>query len=137
MFYNYCPTGVLLYDALGWKVSMPKDIHGLKGSCLVIPCSFSYTSNPPRNPRRVVWYRQDSKGLPLVYDTLHPNNVNEMFRGKTDLYGESESDCSLLIKNLGLSHNGEKLYTRIDPENIVWQNYETDDATSTVLVDGM
>uniref|UniRef100_A0A9J8C1D0 Ig-like domain-containing protein n=1 Tax=Cyprinus carpio carpio TaxID=630221 RepID=A0A9J8C1D0_CYPCA len=126
---------VLLYDALGWEVSMPKDIHGLKGSCLVIPCSFSYKSNPPRNPRRVVWYRRDSKGLPLVYDYLYPYNVNEKYRGKTDLYRESDWDCSLLIKNLESSHNGEKLYTRIDPENIAWQNYETDDATTTVLID--
>ncbi|RXN21701.1 myelin-associated glyco -like isoform X2 [Labeo rohita] len=128
-------TGILLYDALGWEVSMPKDIHGLKGSCLVIPCSFSYKSNPPKNPRRVVWYERDSKGSPLVYDRLHPNDVNEKFKGKTGLYGESDWDCSLLIKNLELSHNREKLYTRIDPENIAWQNYETDDATSTVLVD--
>ncbi|XP_059369941.1 uncharacterized protein LOC132107763 isoform X2 [Carassius carassius] len=125
---------VLLYDALGWEVSMPKDIHGLKGSCLVIPCSFNYKSNPPKNPRRVVWYQQDSKGS-LVYDPLHPDNVIEKFRGKTDLYGESDLDCSLLIKNLESSHNGEKLYTRIDPENIAWQNYETDDATCTVRVD--
>ncbi|XP_073674445.1 uncharacterized protein [Garra rufa] len=126
---------ILLYDALGWEVSMPKDIHGLKGSCLVIPCSFTYISNPPKNPRRVVWYQRDSKGSPLVYDPLHPNKVDEKFSGKTDLYGESDWDCSLLIKNLEPSHNGEKLYTRIDPENIAWQNYETDDATSTVLVD--
>ncbi|XP_073674442.1 uncharacterized protein [Garra rufa] len=126
---------ILLYDALGWEVSMPKDIHGLKGSCLVIPCSFRYKSNPPKNPRRAVWYQRDSKGSPLVYDPLYPNNVDEKFRGKTDLYGESDWDCSLLIKNLEMFYNEEKLYTRIDPENIAWQNYEIDDATSTVLVD--
>ncbi|KAK2880772.1 hypothetical protein Q8A67_018040 [Cirrhinus molitorella] len=128
---------ILLYDALGWEVSMPKDIHGLQGSCLVIPCSFSYKSNPPKNPRSIFWYQRDSKlseGT-LVYDPLHPNNVNERFRGKTDLYGKSDWDCSLLIKNLEPSLSGEKLYTRIDPENIAWQNYETDDATSTVIVD--
>ncbi|XP_052432245.1 uncharacterized protein LOC127972633 isoform X2 [Carassius gibelio] len=125
---------VLLYDALGWEVSMPKDIHGLKGSCLVIPCSFKYKSNPPKNPRRVVWHQRDSKSS-LVCDPSHPDNVNEKFRGKTDLYGESDWDCSLLIKNLEWSHNGQKLYTRIDPENIAWQNYETDDATTTVLVE--
>ncbi|KAL0174937.1 hypothetical protein M9458_030905, partial [Cirrhinus mrigala] len=68
---------VLLYDALGWKVRMPKDIHGLKGSCLVIPCSFNYTSNPPANPRRVVWYQWVSKGYPLVYDPRFPNDVIE------------------------------------------------------------
>uniref|UniRef100_A0A671KFJ4 Si:dkey-238d18.12 n=1 Tax=Sinocyclocheilus anshuiensis TaxID=1608454 RepID=A0A671KFJ4_9TELE len=130
-------VGILLYDALGWEVSMPKDIHGLKGSCLVIPCSFSYKSNPPKNPRRVVWYQWVSTGYPLVYDAWYPHDVIGKFRGKTDLYGKSDWDCSLLIKNLEPSHNGEKLYTRIDPENIAWQNYETDDATSTVLVDGV
>ncbi|XP_043114180.1 uncharacterized protein LOC122358440 isoform X2 [Puntigrus tetrazona] len=126
---------VLLYDALGWEVSLPKDIHGLQGSCLVIPCYFTYKSNPPKNPRSVVWYLRGSKGLTSVYDPMNPYNVNEKFRGKTDLYGESNWDCSLLIKTLESSHNGEKLYTRIDPENIAWKNYETDDATSTVLVD--
>ncbi|KAL1261101.1 hypothetical protein QQF64_008928 [Cirrhinus molitorella] len=128
---------ILLYDALGWEVSMPKDIHGLKGSCLVIPCSFRYKSNPPKNPRSIFWYQRDSKVSEgtLVYDPLDPNNVNEKFRGKTDLYGKSDWDCSLLIKNLEPSLSGEKLYTRIDPKNIAWQNYENDDATSTVIVD--
>uniref|UniRef100_A0A671SEV8 Ig-like domain-containing protein n=1 Tax=Sinocyclocheilus anshuiensis TaxID=1608454 RepID=A0A671SEV8_9TELE len=71
---QYC---VLLYDALGWEVRMPRDIHSLKGSCLVIPCSFNYKSNPPKNPRRVVWYQWDSKGLPLVYDPLLLGNPDE------------------------------------------------------------
>ncbi|XDV31915.1 hypothetical protein PO909_002839, partial [Leuciscus waleckii] len=89
--------GVLLFDTLAWEVKMPKDIHGLQGSCLVIPCSFSYTSNPPTNPRRVVWYQWVSKGYPLVYDSWYPNDVIEKFRWKTDLYRKSSWDCSLLI----------------------------------------
>uniref|UniRef100_A0A673LUB8 Ig-like domain-containing protein n=1 Tax=Sinocyclocheilus rhinocerous TaxID=307959 RepID=A0A673LUB8_9TELE len=86
---------VLLYGALAWEVRMPKEIHGLKGSCLVIPCSFSYTAYPPANPRRVVWYQWVSKGYPLVYDPWYPNNVIEKFKGNTDLYGNSSWDCSL------------------------------------------
>ncbi|KAK2880769.1 hypothetical protein Q8A67_018037 [Cirrhinus molitorella] len=127
--------GVLLYDALGWEVRMPKDIHGLQGSCLVIPCSFSYTSNPPKNPRRVVWYQWVSKGYPLVYDPLHADNVIEKFRRKTDLFGDPSSGvCSLLIKNLEPSHHGEKIYAWIDPENVGSRTYVFYDVTSTIFV---
>ncbi|XP_052432709.1 sialoadhesin isoform X2 [Carassius gibelio] len=127
---------VLLHDTLGWIVSMPKQIHGLKGSCLVIPCSFSYTSYPPVNPNRIVWYQYVSRGYPLVYDPWNPNDVILKFRGKTDLYRNPYSwDCSLLIKNLEQSHHGEKLYTWIDPENVGKSTYAFYDVTSTIQVD--
>ncbi|XP_016128434.1 sialoadhesin-like isoform X2 [Sinocyclocheilus grahami] len=126
---------VLLYDVLAWEVRMPKEIHGLKGSCLVIPCSFSYTAYPPANPRRVVWYQWVSKGYPLVYDPWYPNNVIEKFKGNTELYGNSSWDCSLLIKNVEPSHHGEKLYTWIDPETVGKSTYAFYDVTSTILVD--
>ncbi|XP_073671647.1 uncharacterized protein [Paramisgurnus dabryanus] len=128
---------VLLYETLAWEVRMPTEIHGLKGSCLVIPCSYSYTSNPPTNPRRVVWYQWVSRGYPLVCDPLNPDSVIDKFRGKTDLYNPTNSDwdCSLLIKSVDLSHNGERLHTWIDPENIGWRTYEFYDVTSTIIVD--
>uniref|UniRef100_A0A8C1XD93 Ig-like domain-containing protein n=1 Tax=Cyprinus carpio TaxID=7962 RepID=A0A8C1XD93_CYPCA len=127
--------GVLLYDALGWEVSMPKEIHGLKGSCLVIPCSFSYTLYPPKNPARIVWYQYVSRGYPLVYDPWKPNEVIWKFKGNTDLYRESDWDCSLLIKKLEQSHHGEKLYAWIDPENVGKSTYVFYDVTSTIQVD--
>ncbi len=135
---NFCLTVVLLYDALAWYVSMPKEITGLKGSCLVIPCSFSYTSYPPENPHRVVWYQYVSKGYPLVYDRWYPDDVIWDFRWRTSLYGDpSNGDCSLLIRRLELFHDGETLYTWIDPENVGWRTYEFYDVTSTIFVDGM
>ncbi|KAL1261104.1 hypothetical protein QQF64_008931 [Cirrhinus molitorella] len=134
MFSKICATVVLLYSALAWEVRMPKEIHGLKGSCLVIPCSFSYTSDPPVNPRRVVWYQWVSKGYPLVYDPWYPNDVINKFKGNTDLYGNSSWDCSLLIKNLKPSHHGEKIYAWIDPENVGKSTYAFYDVTSTILV---
>nr|XP_055053800.1 sialoadhesin-like [Misgurnus anguillicaudatus] len=129
--------GVLLYETLAWKVRMPSEIHGLKGSCLVIPCSYSYTSYPPTNPRRVVWYQYVLNGYPLVYDPLNPNSVIDKFRGKTDIYrhNNSDQDCSLLIEGLDSSHNGEKLYTWIDPENVGNSAYKFYDVTSTIIVD--
>uniref|UniRef100_A0A672KXH8 Immunoglobulin subtype domain-containing protein n=1 Tax=Sinocyclocheilus grahami TaxID=75366 RepID=A0A672KXH8_SINGR len=138
MFSNFYPTGVLLNDALAWYVRMPKEIHGLKGSCLVIPCSFYYTSYPPKNPRRVVWYQWVSRGYPLVYDPWYPNKVIWKFRRQTRLYGNpSNWDCSLLITGLELSHHGQKLYTWIDPENVGKSTYKFYDVTSTILIDGV
>ncbi|XP_073671655.1 sialoadhesin-like [Paramisgurnus dabryanus] len=130
-------TGVLLYETLAWEVRMPSEIHGLKGSCLVITCSYSYTSNPPTNPRRVVWYQWVSIGYPLVCDPLNPDSVIDKFRGKTDIYrhNNSDQDCSLLIKSVDPSHNGEKLYTWIDRENIGKSSYKFYDVTSTIIVD--
>nr|XP_055053802.1 sialoadhesin-like [Misgurnus anguillicaudatus] len=129
--------GVLLYETLAWEVRMPSEIHGLKGSCLVIPCSYSYTSYPPTNPRRVVWYQWVSRGYPLVYDPLYPDSVIDKFRGKTDIYRHTNSDreCSLRIIRVDPSHNGEKLYTWIDPENIGKSTYKFYDVTSTIIVD--
>nr|XP_055053808.1 sialoadhesin-like [Misgurnus anguillicaudatus] len=129
--------GVLLYETLAWEVRMPTEIHGLRGSCLVIPCSYSYTSYPPTNPRRVVWYQYVSKGFPLVYDPWYPDSVIDKFRGKTDRYRptNSDRDCSLLIKSVDPSHNGQKLYTWIDPENIGKSTYRFYDVTSRIIVD--
>ncbi|XP_056330538.1 sialoadhesin-like [Danio aesculapii] len=119
--------GVLLFGALGVQVRMPKTIHGLKGSCLVIPCSFKFTLNPPKNPR-VVWYQLVYTGYPLVYHPSKPNEVIKKFREKTDLYGNSSGDCSLLIRKLEQSHHGEKLYTGINSN-------KCHKVTSTILVD--
>nr|XP_055053792.1 sialoadhesin-like [Misgurnus anguillicaudatus] len=130
-------TGVLLFETLAWEVRMPSEIHGLRGSCLVIPCSYSYTSYPPTNPRRVVWYQYVSSSYPLVYDPWYPDSVIDKFRGKTEIYNptNSDRDCSLLIKIVDPSHNGEKLYTWIDPENIGKSTYKFYDVTSTIIVD--
>ncbi|XP_073671649.1 myelin-associated glycoprotein-like [Paramisgurnus dabryanus] len=128
--------GVLLYETFAWQVTMPKEIHGLQGSCLVIPCSFSYSSYPSTNPHRVVWYQYVSKGYPLVYDPRYPYAVIGKFRGKTDLYGNpSKRSCSLLIKGVDLSHHQEKLYAWIDPENVGWRTYMFFNVTSKILVE--
>ncbi|XP_026120045.1 myelin-associated glycoprotein-like isoform X2 [Carassius auratus] len=130
--------GVLLYNAVGWQVRMPSEIHGLSGSCLVIPCSFDHSKSPTKNPHRVVWYQWVSTAFsyPLVYDPWYPNYVIEKFRGKTDLYGDpSNRNCSLLIKHLDTRHHGEKLYPWIDPENVGRFTFKFYDITSTIVVD--
>ncbi|KAI4904655.1 hypothetical protein NFI96_019432, partial [Prochilodus magdalenae] len=114
---------------------MPGTITGLKGSCLVIPCSFSYDSDPPENPYRVVWYQYVDRGYPLVYDSWYPGDVINKFYGRTRLYRQTYRDCSLLITKLDPSHHGEKLYAWIDPENVGKSTYVFYDVTSTIRVE--
>ncbi|KAL6471396.1 hypothetical protein MHYP_G00200460 [Metynnis hypsauchen] len=128
--------GILFSGTWTWSVTMPGSIKGLYGSCLVIPCSYSYYSYPPRNPNRVVWYQYVSRGYPLVCDDWNPGSVIDKFRGKTNLYRNSNTrDCSLLIEDLDLSHHGEKLYTWIDPENVEYKTYAFYDVTSTIHIE--
>ncbi|XP_072547732.1 uncharacterized protein [Salminus brasiliensis] len=128
--------GILFSGTWTWLVKMPRSIRGLQGSCLVIPCSFDYTSDPPVNPHRVVWYQYVSRGYPLVYDNWDPRSVIPKFRGKTSLYGNpSHRDCSLLIKDLDMSHHGEKVYPWVDPENVGWRTYEFFDVTTVIHVE--
>ncbi|XP_037402762.1 myelin-associated glycoprotein-like isoform X1 [Pygocentrus nattereri] len=126
-------SGILFSGTWTWSVTMPRSIKGLYGSCLVIPCSYSYDSDPPTNPHRVVWYQYVSRGYPLVYDSWYPGSVIDKFRGKTSLYGSPFwRSCSLLIEHLDQSHHGEKLYAWIDPENVGYRFY---DVTSTIYIE--
>ncbi|KAL6471390.1 hypothetical protein MHYP_G00200400 [Metynnis hypsauchen] len=114
---------------------MPESIQGLYGSCLVIPCSYSYKYYPPRNHNKIVWYQYVSIGYPVVCDESDPRSVIDNFRGKTHLYRYPNTrDCSLLIVDLDLSHHGEKLFAWIDPDYIGKSTYAFYDVTSTIHI---
>ena len=135
-FYCFWHTGILFSGTWTWSVMMPGSMKGLYDSCLVIPCSYSYDSDPPTNPYRVVWYQYVSRGCPLVFDSWYPGSVIDKFRWKTNLYRTSYTrDCSLLIQDINLSHHGEKLYTWIDPENVGSSTYRFYDVTSTIYIE--
>ncbi|KAF5906252.1 hypothetical protein DAT39_004024, partial [Clarias magur] len=110
--------GILFNNTWAWHVDMPHSVYGIEKSCLVIPCKFSYSSYPPKNSYRIVWYLYDTWRYPVVFDEWYPSSVIERYRGKTRLNNKSYRDCSLLIKDLSLSQNGDRIYTWVDPENI-------------------
>lgn len=114
---------------------MPARIRGLQKSCLVIPCSFTYSSYPPTNPDRIVWYQYVNHRYPLVYDSWYPTSVIDKYRGKTSLFKKTYRDCSLLIKDLSLSHSQDRLYTWVDPEHIGKNTYRFYDVTTLIHVD--
>ncbi|KAI5099126.1 hypothetical protein C0J45_11265, partial [Silurus meridionalis] len=126
---------ILFHNTLAWSVTMPQTIHGLQKSCLVIPCSFYYSSCPPTNPYRIVWYQYVDRGYPVVFDSWNPGSVIDRYKGRTNLYKPTYRGCSLLIKDLSLSHSGDRIYAWVDPENIGWSTYKFYDVSTIIYVD--
>ncbi|XP_072317576.1 uncharacterized protein [Eucyclogobius newberryi] len=128
-----CFTGCFCICCLAWYVKIPHHIVALRGSCLVIPCSFDYHQYPPVKPDRVVWYQFVSRGYPLVYDDWYPDSVISIFKGKTyvSTYGRH---CTLQIYPVTWSHHKQKLYPWVDPENVGKGTYKFYDTTVTIEV---
>uniref|UniRef100_A0A3Q0SXL0 Ig-like domain-containing protein n=1 Tax=Amphilophus citrinellus TaxID=61819 RepID=A0A3Q0SXL0_AMPCI len=100
----------------GWSFTAPRSIPGLKGSCLVIPCKFSYSNSQPKE-LEVIWYLYQSNGYPAVFNQR--GDVTSKFNGRTSLIGSvAEQNCSLKIERLEMSHNHDRLYPWIDKNSI-------------------
>lgn len=99
-----------------WSFTTPYSITGMRGSCIIIPCRFTYNIFQPAD-LRVIWYLFESNGYPSVFDER--NNVISKYRGKTSLTGSvKDRNCSLKIEKLEMSHNQDRLYPWIDKSPI-------------------
>ncbi|TMS11328.1 Myelin-associated glycoprotein [Larimichthys crocea] len=100
----------------GWSFTTPGSITGMRGSCIIVPCSFSYSTSQPAN-LRVIWYLFQINGYPPVFDERQ--TVFSKFRGKTSLIGSvTERNCSLKIDRLEMSHNQDRIYPWVDKNPI-------------------
>ncbi|XP_027142177.1 myelin-associated glycoprotein isoform X2 [Larimichthys crocea] len=107
-------TGNML--SRGWSFTTPGSITGMRGSCIIVPCSFSYSTSQPAN-LRVIWYLFQINGYPPVFDERQ--TVFSKFRGKTSLIGSvTERNCSLKIDRLEMSHNQDRIYPWVDKNPI-------------------
>ncbi|XP_044063589.1 uncharacterized protein LOC122881428 isoform X2 [Siniperca chuatsi] len=96
----------------GWSFTTPSSITGMRGSCIIIPCRFTYSTSQPAD-LRVIWYLFQNNGYPPVFDQRQ--TVIDKFRGKTSLIGSvAEKNCSLKIEKLEISHNQDRLYPWVD-----------------------
>uniref|UniRef100_A0A8C1MJW7 Ig-like domain-containing protein n=1 Tax=Cyprinus carpio TaxID=7962 RepID=A0A8C1MJW7_CYPCA len=112
MFSNFCPTGVLLYDALGWAVNVIPKITALPRSCVVIPCSFK-TYEEYSTELRVLWVTR--KGGYMFH--TDPVDVSDNFKGRTRLLGNPvEQNCTVEMDNVQTHDNGPFCF-RAEREN--------------------
>ncbi|XP_008283246.1 uncharacterized protein LOC103359609 isoform X2 [Stegastes partitus] len=134
---HFCILGYIVCSSRAWQVKMPSHIKALRGSCLVIPCTFNYYRYPPERPDRVVWYQYVSRGYPLVYDNWNPSDVINAYRGRTYVYTSTyEKTCSLKINPVTWNDDGQRLYPWVDPENVGKSTYRFFDTTVTIEVVG-
>lgn len=91
-----------------WGVSSPKNVQGLTGSCLLIPCIFSFPADVPvSNGITAIWYYDYSGSRQVVIHTGDPTQVSERFRGRAELMGNVDRKvCNLLLKDLKLEDSG-------------------------------
>ncbi|XP_067367065.1 sialic acid-binding Ig-like lectin 14 [Channa argus] len=96
----------------GWSFTTPSSITGMRGSCIIIPCSFTYSTSQPAD-LRIIWYLYRSNEYPAVYDQRQA--VITKFDGITSLIESvGERNCSLKINKLNMSRNQDRLYPWVD-----------------------
>ncbi|XP_066092329.1 sialoadhesin isoform X1 [Saccopteryx bilineata] len=91
-----------------WGISSPEVMKGVKGSCLLIPCAFSYPANVDvSNGITTIWYYDYSGGRQVVYHSKDPEQVQKRFHGRAQLLGRAERrECNLLLRDLSPEDSG-------------------------------
>ncbi|XP_042346437.1 uncharacterized protein LOC121946082 isoform X2 [Plectropomus leopardus] len=100
----------------GWSFTTPSSITGMRGSCIVIPCTFTYSVSQPAG-LKVIWYLFQNKEYQAVAgDGL---SIISRFNGRTSLIGHvEEGNCSLKIERLDMLHNQDRIYPWVDKHSI-------------------
>ncbi|XP_033928211.1 Schwann cell myelin protein [Melopsittacus undulatus] len=95
---------------------MPPSLSGVPGSCLSIPCRFSFPDELRPTSIRGLWFFGSPypRSYPPVVARSRGGAVHESFQGRAVLIGDPNlRDCSLLLDPLG-SEMGGKYYFRGD-----------------------
>ncbi|XP_003941123.3 sialoadhesin isoform X1 [Saimiri boliviensis] len=91
-----------------WGVSSPQNIQGVRGSCLLIPCVFSFPANVEvTDGITTIWYYDYSGRQWVVSHSADPARVEARFRGRAEFVGNPEHRvCNLLLKDLRPEDSG-------------------------------
>ncbi|XP_041037097.1 B-cell receptor CD22-like isoform X2 [Carcharodon carcharias] len=84
-----------------WSVDAPRDVKGVEGSCLVIPCTFQYAIQRHSDTLvRIAWLHEDKIHGNQVINSSGPSDPQ--FQGRTKFLGDwkNNRDCTLQIDNL-------------------------------------
>ncbi|KAJ7304123.1 hypothetical protein JRQ81_011649 [Phrynocephalus forsythii] len=99
-----------------WSAWMPEHIRAFEGTCVVIPCRFSYPDELRPSAVHGIWYFNSPypKNYPPVVYKSRTNIVHESYVGRSRLLGELNlRNCTLQISRLSPELAG-KYYFRGD-----------------------
>ncbi|KAM4841654.1 LOW QUALITY PROTEIN: sialoadhesin [Thomomys bottae] len=91
-----------------WGVSSPRQLPGVKGSCLLIPCIFTFPSDV-EVPEGItaIWYFDYTEKRQVVSHSANPGLVEARFRGRARLLGNPKNKvCNLLLTDLQPEDSG-------------------------------
>ncbi|KAK7172108.1 hypothetical protein R3I93_004416 [Phoxinus phoxinus] len=117
-------------NADGWNNDVPASVVGLSGSCVEIPCTFSYPANGKTYTRFTgIWYTENYESTVFHTDT---SKISEAFKGRSSLTGDLHlNTCSLKISSLRDSDTGPFMF-RIEIENLDKFTYAAKKVSITV-----
>ncbi|XP_016161085.1 PREDICTED: sialoadhesin-like [Ficedula albicollis] len=99
----------LVPPALGsWGVSYPQSLQASGGSCLVVPCTFSYPEGVTTADGIVaIWYKDYDGQRTLVFHSATPQDVDPHFGGRAQLLGDPTArNCTLLLRGVTPGDSG-------------------------------
>uniref|UniRef100_A0A8D0BJY6 Ig-like domain-containing protein n=1 Tax=Salvator merianae TaxID=96440 RepID=A0A8D0BJY6_SALMN len=125
---------VLFYSPVSeaWSTVLPSSIQALKGSCVVIPCAFTFPGSRDSwgDKFSVAWYQYRSRGYPEIYNSKSISTVLPEYQGRTEVLGDLEAgNCTLSI-NPVRSEDAMSYYAWINPDTVKHRFYDV-----TVRVD--
>lgn len=103
--------------------SLRLTVPALRGSCVVIPCTFS-NREPPAAPGElsIKWHLQKSHFV--IYSSKSTDPVLQEYRGRTDFVGDLKSgDCALRINSVR-GEDADDYYPWIHPLTSMIETYK-------------
>ncbi|XP_068922268.1 sialoadhesin isoform X2 [Petaurus breviceps papuanus] len=104
--------GSAFHQGLGsWEVISPENVQGVRGSCLVIPCTFNFPSDVKADQGiNAIWYRDysDADKRVVVSHSRDPAQVEKSLQGRAVFQGNpGQKTCNLLLRDLSAKDNGD------------------------------
>ncbi|XP_027003585.1 myelin-associated glycoprotein-like isoform X2 [Tachysurus fulvidraco] len=101
-------------EGKSWNAEVPQSVNGLQGSCIVIPCLFSYPGAERKSSTFTgMWSTASNEN---VYHSTS-SKISKTFEHRTSLLGElSHRNCSLKIDHLRHTDSGQLMF-RIEIEH--------------------
>ncbi|XP_078389616.1 sialic acid-binding Ig-like lectin 12 [Cetorhinus maximus] len=124
--YSYYPA-TELHVSVGlsheWKGDTPREVTAQEGSCVQIPCHYSYPSELANQPRDGVWFNIMQRHSFIAFHSKDHNHELPRFCHQTQLSGGlKDGNCSLVIKKITREDAGSYFF-RIEFDSKNRYNY--------------